>query len=281
MKNIKPIRGRRLTGLSAAAPLRPANPCLLSLDGGVADDWLGGGLRADGLHEGYAATAQDIGSMLGFLLLLGQIARRGSDDAAILWLRDQGAARIAGQAYGPGLVELGIAPDTLTLVALPDARALLRAGLDSVRAGGAAAVLLELHGRQPLLDLTASRRLALAAAETGTMVLIARGMGEQVASAAHTRWQVASAPSSRLLASRLRTSPSSTAAPGAPAFALTLLRQRGGRDGLNIMLEWNRDTARFAERPVVETLYTAAPLSGAPLATSGGRARDQERHRAA
>jgi protein ImuA len=155
--------------------------------------------------------------------------------------------------YGPGLVELGIDPDAVTLLALPDGKALLRAALDCVRDGAAAAVLLELHGRQPLLDLTATRRLALAGAENETMVLLARSAAPPTPSAVHTRWQVAAAPSQPLAAN----------APGFPAFALTLLRRRGGREGLSITLEWNRDTVSFREQP---------PLPGAVPALAPGRA---------
>ena len=218
------------------------------------DEALGGGLRADGLHEFHAAEAIDVAGAVGFALLVARL-RRDLDDRPLIWARQNDAV---GLPYGPGLVELGIDPDTVTLLALPDGKALLRAGLDCVRDGAPAAILLELHGRQPLLDLTATRRLALAGAASETMVLLARSTafsGSGVApSAAHTRWQVAAAPSQPLPAN----------APGCPAFALTLLRQRGGRDGLSITLEWNRDTVSFRE---------SAPLSGAlPALAAGGAA---------
>ncbi|MFA7602151.1 MAG: hypothetical protein WCY29_04010 [Novosphingobium sp.] len=239
----------------SSAPL-PAAPCV-PLGEARLDAALGGGLRADGLHEFHAAEPPDLAGTLGFALLVAWL-RRNLDGRPLIWARQDGAP---GLPYGPGLVELGIDPGAVTLLALADARALLRAGLDSVRDGGAAAVLLELHGRQPLLDLTATRRLALAGTQSATMVLLARSAAPPLPSAAHTRWQVATAPSRPLAAD----------APGHPAFVLTLLRRRGGREGLALTLEWNRDTVSFRARP---------PLPGALPALAAGGAPDPQRQRA-
>jgi protein ImuA len=212
------------------------------------DQTLGGGLRADGLHEFHAAGVSDVIAAIGFALLVARL-RRELDHRPLIWARQDDAL---GQPYGGGLVELGIDPDAVTLLLLEDGKALLRATLDCVRDGAAAAVLLELHGYQPLLDLTATRRLALAGAESETMVLLARSATPLVPSAAHTRWQVAAALSQ----------PLPVDAPGLPAFALTLLRHRGGREGLEITLEWNRDTIAFCEQPA---------LPGAVRALAAGR----------
>jgi protein ImuA len=213
------------------------------------DNALGGGLRADGLHEFHAAEALDAAGAVGFALLVARL-RRELDDRPLIWARQDDAL---GLPYGPGLAELGIDPEAVTLLALPDGKALLRAALDCVRDGAAAAVLLELHGKQPLLDLTATRRLALAGAESETMVLLTRSAASPAPSAAHTRWQVAAAPSQPLPAN----------APGFPAFALTLLRRRGGREGLSITLEWNRDTVSFRELAPIPGALPALAADGA------------------
>ena len=242
------------------SPLLPPQPealppfGIVPLGAPTLDDALAGGLRADGLHEFHADEPADTAAALGFALLVARL-RHGLDQRPLIWARQDNAS---GVPYGPGLVELGIDPDTVTLLMLKDGKALLRAGLDCVRDGAAAAVLLELHGRQPLLDLTATRRLALAGAASATMVLLARSAAPPAPSAAHTRWQVAAAPSRPLLAD----------APGHPAFALTLLRQRGGREGLNLTLEWNRDLVSFQQ---------PAPLSGAAPAVAAGGADDPPR----
>jgi protein ImuA len=220
------------------------------------DDALNGGLRADGLHEFHAAQAMDGAATVSFALLVARL-RHELDGRPLIWARQDAAI---GRPYGPGLVELGIDPDAVTLLLLEDSKALLRAGLDCVRDGAAAAVLLELHGKQSLLDLTATRRLALAGAASETMVLLARSAAPPAPSAAHTRWQVAAAPSQPLPAD----------APGFPAFALTLLRHRGGREGVEITLEWNRDTIAFREQ---------SPLPGALPALAAGGTADPQRRR--
>jgi protein ImuA len=260
-----PLRPAAFRGLLDASCTPAASGGAFNRIVGIArvDDWLGGGLRGDGLHEFHAAGTEDLASSLTIALLLGARPVAGARPG-LIWLRRTSKAL----PYGPGLADLGLDPAAITLVSLADDRAVLRAALDAVRAGATGAVLLELAGRQPLLDLTATRRLVLAAGETGTLVLLVRSEAGQSSSAAHSRWRVASAPSCPLEAG----------APGLPAFALDLLRYRGGREGLHIILEWNRDTASFRER---EDVAAAAPLSGRASAVASGGERPDPQSRAA
>jgi protein ImuA len=260
-----PLRPAAFRGLLDASCTPAASGGAFNRIVGIArvDDWLGGGLRGDGLHEFHAAGTEDLASSLTIALLLGARPVAGARPG-LIWLRRTSKAL----PYGPGLADLGLDPAAITLVSLADDRAVLRAALDAVRAGATGAVLLELAGRQPLLDLTATRRLVLAAGETGTLVLLVRSEAKPFASAAHSRWRVASASSCPLEAG----------APGLPAFALDLLRYRGGREGLHIILEWNRDTASFRER---EDVAAAAPLSGRASAVAAGGERPDPQSRAA
>lgn len=235
--------------------------------GSVADRWLGGGLKIDGLHELYAAQAEDGASAIGFALLLAHLTC-GAQHRPLIWAREARGSAQMDLPYGPGLLDLGLNPTSITLLMLPDARAVLRAGLDSLRAGVAGTVLIELAGRQPLLDLTATRRFALAAENSETMALIARIKADPSPSAAHSRWQVAAAPSQALEVNAL----------GRPAFDLSLLRHRGGRDGLHLRLEWDRDTGSFRRR---DESADTAPLSRAASAMAGGGAADGGTARAA
>ncbi|HEX7855983.1 MAG TPA: hypothetical protein VF503_20050 [Sphingobium sp.] len=262
-----PLRATAFKGRSdalAPAPSPEEGVPPRALGAARADEWLGGGLRGDGVHEIFA-TADDLPNALGFATLLALSSQEATGpEGGLLWLRRASKA----VPYGSGLVALGLVPETITLVTLADTRALLGAALDVVRTGATRAVLIELIGRQPLLDLTATRRLVLAAAQTGTFVLIVRADAEPGLSAAHSRWQVRSAPSTALDAD----------APGAPVFNLTLLRQRGGREGLNILLEWNRDTASFHEWG---EQGDEAPLSGGVAALVPGAERPAAQGRAA
>lgn len=261
---LRPAAFRGLLDASYNAPATRGEAVLRPFGVARVDDWIGGGLRGDGLHEFHAAGPDDLASTLSVALLLGAWPVAGSARQGLIWLRR--GSRSA--PYGPGLVALGLDPGAITLLSLGDDRAVLRAALDAVRAGASGAVLVELAGRQPLLDLTATRRLVLAAGETGMLVLLVRSDAEPSPSAAYSRWRVASAPSCPLEAN----------APGLPAFALDLLRHRGGREGLHIILEWNRDTASFRERP--ETA-AAAPLPGRASAVDAGGERPDPQVRAA
>lgn len=251
-----------IIALRPAAPLASsgASPTGERVALGIAevDGWLAGGLRRDALHEAYAARDDAAGAMALALLVawLNCAADEPRQNRAIIWVR---ALSAPSRPYGPGLIELGIDPAIITLLLLPDSRAVLRAALDSVRAGAAGAVLIELRGRQPLLDLTATRRLALAAQDSATMVWLVRSEAQPAPSAAQTRWQVGHAPAAPILAA---------SSGGRPAFDLTLLRHRGGREGLHIRMEWDRDTASFQARPD----QFAPPLSGAVPAMAAGAA---------
>ncbi len=223
------------------------------------DGALGGGLAQGRLHEVFAREGGDAGSALGFAAMLALcLTGRAAAGAPLLWLRAAQAQRRA-PLHGPGLAELGLDPGRLILGLLPDAKTLLRASVDALRCEALGAVILELGGNPPLLDLTASRRLTLAAEATGVTPLLLRlgGDARPGPSAAHTRWQVAGLPSAWRAAD----------APGAPTLALSLLRQRGGQAGRDWNVEWDRDAVCF--RP--------APLSGARLSLSGGGSLSHDR----
>ena len=198
------------------------------------DAALGGGLAGGRVHEFYAA-ADDGPSAAGFaaMLALRTVGRR----TPIFWLRTDEAERHGGRIYGPGLAELGGDPDSLVLGQAPDVKALLRVAADAARCPGLGALIVEAHGKCPALDLTASRRLALAAEQSGVTLLMLRLAAEPVPSAADTRWAVRAAPSQALEAN----------APGAPAFDIELLRRRSGPAGMRWRLEWNRDRLIFTD----------------------------------
>lgn len=226
------------------------------------DGLLNGGLRRDGLHEFYAVNEEDKAATMAVALLL--TCRACNAEAPLIWLcvgdRDHS------HPYAPGLMELGLNSNTMLLMRLPDVKGLLRAAVDCVRHGGVGAVILQTEGPTRHFDLTASRRLTLAAERSGTLVLMVRNRTELLPSAAHTRWHVMSAPSA----------PCAANAPGHPVFDLTLLRQRGGRDGLHLQMEWDREQAVFRETRARQT-----PLSGGLSALSVSRAADQGVHRTA
>ena len=198
------------------------------------DAALGGGLARGRVHELFAAEADDAASAAGFAAML---ALRAAEGAPILWLKSDVAERRAGHLHAPGLVELGGDPDVLVLGLAPDAKALLKGAADAARCAGLGALVVECWGKCPSLDLTASRRLSLAAEQSGVTLLMLRLEAEPVPSAADTRWAVSAAPSQALEAN----------APGPPQLEIELLRRRAGPSGMRWRLEWDRDRLFFRE----------------------------------
>jgi protein ImuA len=213
------------------------------------DRVLGGGLARGRLHEVFAPDAGDAASAAGFAAMLALRLQEGRPDAPLLWLRGGNAARQGGGLYAPGLAELGADPARLLLAEAPDPLALLRCANDAARCAGLAGVVIESWGRMPAFDLTASRRLALAARDSGVTLLMLRLGAEPMPSAAETRWGIAAAPSQALEAN----------APGVPAFEIELLRWRSGPAGLRRCVEWNRDARLFRE-PALPRAVVPVPV---------------------
>ena len=168
-----PLRLRqRFDGLAAPAVPRLRDAVTFGL--APIDTWLGGGLVRGALHEVFAASPDDAATALGFAAMLAQRAGRAGGRQRILWVRHAASDARAGQLYPLGLAALGLNPAHLVLVRAADVLGVLRAAAEAARSTGLAAVLLELWGEAALLDLTASRRLSLAAEETATTVLLLR-----------------------------------------------------------------------------------------------------------
>lgn len=203
------------------------------------------------LHEFYAASEAEAVSASGCAVLA---ARSLAEDGRFLWIRHSDLDREAGALYPPGLVDLGIDPAALCLVRGRHVKAVLQAGLEAARCAAARMILLEFRGGMDVYDLTASRRLMSAARVSGARIFLLRSAVPPAPSAADTRWLIGAA----------RSIPLAAHAPGAPAFALTLLRDRRGREGHRWTLEWNRERGCFDERPAIRvaTAATPPPISG-------------------
>ncbi|NWH08365.1 MAG: hypothetical protein HXY22_06945 [Alphaproteobacteria bacterium] len=217
------------------------------------------GLGDGTLNEFFSATASNAQSLVG--LMLG-CAFQASSRSTLL-VRQHFLGVETGEPYPFGLIEFGIDPARIIFVAVQDVQSALQAGLEGARCSALGAVLIELRGEARAYDLTASRRLALAAKASGTLVFLSRTAARPYPSAAETRWQVAAA-SSRPLAAN---------APGNPAYDLTLLRARNRQEGARYHVEWDRnartfiarasDTRSHAAKPDTRQHGERPPLSGA------------------
>jgi len=240
--HIVPLRAGRIA--QAAALLRKSLTKELGtstrMRTGVADidaalPW--GGLPP-GLHE--IAAAHGDAAKTGFAVSL--IGRR---PGPILWCRSRRTALEGGDPYGPGIGGLGLSPDRLILVEAAKLAELLWAMEEGARTKGLAAVVAD--GVMP--DLTASRRLQLAAEAGGGLVFLLATGRQSAASTALTRWFVASAPSRP-----------EADGPGRPCWTIELWRCRGGGRPKDWMVEL--DDAALS-------LSVVSEMANRPLAATG------------
>ncbi|WP_249341665.1 protein ImuA [Sphingomonas sp. 3P27F8] len=201
---------RRIAALDA--PARGGGAVAFGIeevDGRLAD----GGLATGGLHE-VAAAAPTLAEDAATTLFLAGIAARALPSAPVLW------ALTRFDLYAPGLEQAGLVPDRLVLAQARDERELLAVMEDALRHGGLSAVV----GDVRRIDMTASRRLQLAAADGRTPALLLRRWRKlgtcplAEPSAATTRWRIGCAPSA----------PLGIPGVGRARWTVELVRQRNG-----------------------------------------------------
>jgi protein ImuA len=253
-QDIEALR-RQLSALERGAG--PTDHGMAPLGCASVDAALGGGLARGALHEVFAATA-DAAAATGFALGL---VLRAAGERPVLWVRQDFSGVETGELYAPGLAELGLAPDRLILVRVRDGPGVLRAAEEAARCAPLGAVLIEPWGEPRVLDLTATRRLALAAETSGVPLIMLRLAAAPAPSAATTRWQVRAALSSPLAAN----------APGHPAFAVTLARRKAGAGGRNWIVEWDRDRCEFRFPDAAAIASTSETLSGGMVSIPADR----------
>ncbi len=206
---------RHAAGLDTSVAFSAAEKLGLGIP--ALDGVLGGGLALGAYHELAPAAPLHLGAAAGFALALAALTRR---DAPVLWIQTEFAALEGGAPYGPGLDLLGLAMDRLVLLRVPRPVDVLWAKEEALKSGAVAAVLAELPEDGAVADLTATRRLTLAAREGGSLGLLLRHRASPHPSAAATRWEVAG-----------HVSESDGDGLGRTAFALTLTRNRRGPCG--------------------------------------------------
>ncbi|MEI9929075.1 MAG: hypothetical protein WDM89_00550 [Rhizomicrobium sp.] len=136
----------------------------------------------------------------------------------------------------------------------------LRAASDALTCSALGAVTVEVAGEHKVLDLKASRRLTLGAAEANVTAFLLRFNAMPDASSAETRWMIRAA----------RSDPQEENW-GMPRFEAELVRNRHGRTGHWVM-EWNCDEAIFREAADRGTVVSA-PFDRPAAAAMEGKER--------
>lgn len=160
------------------------------------------------LSEVFSETAVD-GAATGFAL-----AHLRPGAGTVLWVLDRVSRRECGQPY---LTGMGLPLDVLRVDVsrAPDVLWAMEQGLGCPSLG---AVIGEVWGDPPVLDFTASKRLALRAEAHGVPCWLMRRAASPDLSAARERWRVASLPSGR--------APHDARAPGPAHWRVELFRSR-------------------------------------------------------
>lgn len=210
----------------------------------------GGGLDAGGLHEVAPSAPQLVDDAAATLFVAGLAARFVHAGGNAIW------ALTRFDLYAPGIEQVGLGPDRVFFVEAREDAQVLAAMEDALRDGSVAAVV----GEVKRADMTATRRLQLAAAESCTPALLLRRWPRAgrcpliETSAATTRWRIGCAPSSRI----------GMAGIGRSCWNVELVRQRNG-DPFSLILEGCDGEGRLA-LPAAIADRTAAQAGAAARA---------------
>ncbi len=263
-------------------------PVSLSSLRGATDAGLDWGLPArlawGALNQVVAAYAAQPAAF-GFLLALTALSQQVRTGPAVLVASRRVLAE-HGAPYGHGLAQLGLAVDRLILVETQSDKEALWALEETLRSEAQPAMVAGALAGGP--DLTASRRLNLAAARHRTPLVLLNGAKAAGTSAAVTRWRIAAAPASRdrygalaglrwrivLERCRLGSRQMGHHAGHQGSSPASHLMDRPG----TWLIEWNHVTLRFR---VVEELADRPSAQGASSQGSGRQGRDAQRAEAA
>ncbi len=241
----------QLVALEEGARARAGEPAF-TLGAPALDALMPGGGVAPGLHETRPQTYGDAPACAGLVARLAVRAAH-AQPGPVAWIRPRRAgAHDYGDPDPAGLAAAGLDPDRVVLIRPRDVAGALWAGEEAARTPGVALVIVEV-GAHRVVDLTAQRRLELAAREAGRVVWSVRDHGPADPSPARTRWRVASAPGA---AAGWRT-PGDNALDGvgAPRWRVCWTRRRGLGAEVERTVEWDDATCGFgvvaavADRP--------------------------------
>jgi len=247
----------RDAAIDAAAPeaghsLEQTGAPAWSLGAAGPDTAIGGGLALAAVHEAVPADARENGAAAGFAAALA--ARRligcSGEERPVLWCARRHGLAEAGALSGRGLAGLGLDPAAVLLASGRREIDVLWALEETARSGAVALAV----GAVESADLTATRRLSLAAREQAVPVLLLRSARGLLPSAARTRWRIRAAPS--------RPPRFARQAPGFPRWRIALEKGFAER-AQDWVLEWDDEAHRF---------HMAAALADSAAEDGPGRA---------
>lgn len=193
-------------------------------------------LAPGSLHEVRACDWRDAPAAYGLALVMaGKITAKTGKPT--VWVGEEQAAYAVGRSYGCGFSFFGVNLSDVIAVCSRNAQETLWAA-EEAAAADVGAVLIEFLKPHRLLDLTATRRLQLAAEKSGAAPILLRSDSDAAPSAARTRWRIAAAPSAADIYD--------LKASGNPRWRIELERRRDGGRGAWV-LEWDDETRELRE----------------------------------
>ena len=251
---------------------------------GGLDRMLRGGLRGGALHEIAPGAPSDGAAACGFALALAArfTAAAPAGRSAIVWIVEDFAAIEGGAPYGPGLALHGLDPVGLILVHAASAKDALWAMEEALKCRSVAAVIGEIWSLEKIYDLTAARRLALAAqAGGGSALMLAAGMAggaDRLASCAHTRFEVFAHRGVFARGSSKGSPKNAPPPPGLPlpslaCWSVRIVKARGGEGGVSTALLWDHEEGCFRD---AFPLHLIADAGDRPGHSADARARPRQ-----
>lgn len=213
------------------------------------DEALGGGFARATIHELLPKSVQDLGAAAGFAF--GLAARAHEQGGHTLYIQHDFTSAETGRPYLPGLRLSGFDTSSLIYLHVPRAEDVLWAMNEALKCRGFSSVIAEFPAHTRILDLTATRRLTLAAQEGLGLGIILRHAAVIEPNAATTRWFVSSAASRSDQFGGI----------GAPNFHLDLVKNRFGNSG-QWQVEWHAHDRKFELATTPLTSRSGASLSG-------------------
>lgn len=197
-------------------------------------------VRQGALHEIRLCDWRDAPAAHGLALAIaGKIAAATGKPS--VWISTAHAINAVGRSYGCGLSFFGVNPAAFIAVFSRNAQEALWAAEEATGAAGVGAVVIEILKPHRRLDLTATRRLQLAAENSQALPILLRDGDDGEASAARVRWRIAAAPSA--------TDPYDFRSSGNSRWRVELEKCRDGGRGAWV-LEWDDEKGELREEAV-------------------------------
>jgi protein ImuA len=248
---------RQRIGARAAFAQQSAQATVALGEDAIDDVLPGRGLETGAIHEVQPASYRDFGAALGFGVgLLARLAR--TDPRPVLWVSPSQGFQY-GIVYPIGWIPFGLNPDGLHHLSVASSTDMLWALEEGLASGALAAVVGLLPANSSSYDFTASRRLSLRAAATGTTAFLIRHHASvDMPTAAVTRWSIASRPSAPLRREGLF-----MPGIGPSCWQVDLVRCKRGQPR-SWLVEWDHEAFcfRLASAMAGRTAAMAEPASG-------------------